>query len=576
MAMTIKKNTSHLNENILMQITNGGNYLRTLDFNRYNYLCFPTRHDIENGLSSITKRNISAEELFMAFKETGYSQASKFYLFEHLRQYVIFCDKYDYTIFTDESVQLYGSKLIEKNKSGLIKNTTYTTIISATKRVFILLNLPAKWFDKLPTLGKSQAEPFKAYSDHDLKKLLPLLRALFKQLSKQFLWDPESHLSLERNQTDMYFRWKGRVYPVYSGVSRLMASAAYLMSYYTWGNTTTLLSLQRPEKTTSNIKEDWYQMPAFKRRSFKIVTLQIGDHGKLNIPKYSLDLFNQLLRVSTSISESSNLLFQTASVNGITPLTTSHLANFNTFLSKHFRLTDDKSLPLSPTISRFRATGSQLMQLHYSHIQAASLLGNSPHTTRRHYSEGNEHDNHSMLQDSVSILADKAKYGESIEIAKNRIKDELKVEILTYENLLKMKSPPMRQAHGSYCNNPFGEQAERFLRRVQRHDLLTTEKFACSDLMMCFSCPHQVIVAEVTDIWSLLSFKECLEESIYKHVDHLHFHRNYDAILDAIELILKSIDKKVLAKATQKIRDKGVHPLWRDQSFLYPINKVVG
>ncbi|EKH5439332.1 hypothetical protein O8O10_002353, partial [Salmonella enterica] len=378
------------------------------------------------------------------------------------------------------------------------------------------------------------------------------------------------YLSQGKNETDMFFRWNGKIYAVYGSVGQLMASAVYLLSYYTWANTNTLLSLERPDICESNVNGEWYQMPAFKRRAFRVITIQIGAHDQINIPKYSMEFFNQLLKVSKAISVESNLLFQSGSCNRITPLSAVHLQNFNSFLKKNFRLTDDKGLSLSPVISRFRATGSQFTQLHYSHTHSASLLGNSPKTTRKHYSEGNEYQNQSMLQDSVSVFADKAVNGGNIETSKKRIKSELNVEILTYESMLKMKSPPMRQAHGSYCKDPFGEQAKKFLLRAQRHDLLSTEKFACSDLLMCFSCPHQVVIAEPTDIWCLLSFKECIEESIYKHVNHTHFHNNYDSVLSAIEKILMSIDKKILSSATQKFLDEGPHPLWRDQSFLYP------
>jgi len=128
----------------------------------------------------------------------------------------------------------------------------------------------------------------------------------------------------------------------------------------------------------------------------------------------------------------------------------------------------------------------------------------------------------------------------------------------------------MKQAHGSYCQSPFGEQAEKFLSRVRRHGLLSTEKFACSDLMKCFSCPHQIIVAEVCDIWCLMSFKKCLEESIYRHVDQRHFYQNYASVLSAIDSILNRIDKKILQEATFKLRDDGPHPLWQEPIAFLP------
>lgn len=559
-------------KNLSIQVIDGGHCLKNLFFNRYNYLYFPSTNTIKRGDCIVTPREISAESIYTAFKDSSYAPASKYTLFEYFRQYIYFCDKNNHPIFTKKSVLAYSNHLICKNKLGRLKNSTYTTAISTTKKLFTLLDLPERWFNELPTLGKSQSQPYKSYSDNDLKKLLPLLRSFFKQLSKQFLQKPNSYISQGKNNNPMYFRWEGKVYSIYGSISQLMSCGVYLMSYYTWANTTTLLSIERPKISEKNINEVWYQMPAFKRRAFRVITVQIGDHGQLSIPKYSMEFFNQLLKVSKAISVSSNLLFQTALLNRTTRLTAYHMQTFNNFLKATFNLTDDKGFNLTPIISRFRATGSQLIQFHYSHTQVASLLGNLPQTTRKHYSEGNEYQNQSMLQETVSILADKAKHGGNIQQSKLRIKNEFNIEILTYENMLKMKSRPMRQAHGSYCKNPFGEQAKKFIQRAQRRDLLPTEKFACSDLLICFSCPHQVIIAEPTDIWCLLSFKECIEESIYKHVNHFHFHQNYDSVLKSIENILLNIDKKILFKANQKLLDEGPHPLWQDQSFLYPHN----
>ncbi len=550
-----------------MMVRNGGHRVCSLDFDCYNFRGFPPK-----ALCSTSERilrPVSAETVYLSFRDADYAEATKFFLFTNLRKYVAFYDGASLSVFTLESALAFGDHLVQRNKAGQLRNTTCTHILSALKQSFILLGRPGYWFDSLPTLGKSQATPHTAYSDNDLKKLLPLLRALFKQLSAQFLIDPDFYLFARNNRPTMTFAWKGSTFTLYGSVSKMMAAATFLMSYYTWANTTSLLSIQRPQETTLSAKEKWYQMPVFKRRSFRIITFRFGDHGQLNVPKYSLEFFSQLLNVSGIIArywadEKAPGLLITMRDSCASPLRAEELSRFNIFLRETFNLKDDKGEQLRAVISRFRATGSQMMQLHRHPAISAELLGNTPRTVRRHYSEGNEFDNQSMIQDAVSVLADKAWYGENTEQAKLRRKDDLGVEILTYEHLLKMHAPPMKQAHGSYCQNPFGEQAERFLTRVRRHGLLSTEKFACSDLMKCFSCPHQVIVAEASDIWCLISFRECLEDSIYRHVDHRHFYQNYGDILASVDKILHRINRKVLQEATRKLQDDGLHPLWRE------------
>ncbi|EKM5743697.1 hypothetical protein PU345_002989 [Enterobacter kobei] len=561
---------------LTLQVITGGNERTVIDFNRYNYLHFPGTSAIKTGNVTPVSRSHSAKDIVLAFKNSQYSSVSKHTFFTYLRKYIIFCDKNSLHLFTEDSVHKYGGFQVQRTLKREIKNSTFTTLISETKSLFLLLGFPGRWFETLPTLGRNQTEPWKAYSDNDLRKLLPLLRSFFKQTAQWFLETPDALTLSLRHRAPATFRWKGTTYPVDSVICKLIACAVYLLSYYTWANNSVLLSLQRPQGAQANTDSNWYQMPAFKRRAFRVVTVEIGDHGQLNIPRYSMDFFNTLLKVSTKLSpEPGSLLFQVYNENGLSPVSASHLRAFNLYIDDFFHLVDDKNCRLHPIISRFRATGSQTAQIHHSHMYTARLLGNTPNTVRRHYSEGNEFENNAMMQDALLIFSDMAKKGISVDTAKERQKKKLNILVLTYEKMLKLHNRPMQQAHGSYCSNPYGPQAEKFLYRAERHNLLSSEKYACSDLLSCFSCPHQVIVAETADIWCLLSFKECIEESIYRHVDNTHFNKNYGGVLDKIDRILITIDQRVLKKAERKLADEGPHPLWQEYTQLFSSAKGI-
>ena len=82
--MTDKIPQSRLGHEILLEVTDGGNRSKTLDFNRYNYLYFPTRNKINRGHSTFQDRSVSAESLYVAFRDSDYSSATKYYLFEYL------------------------------------------------------------------------------------------------------------------------------------------------------------------------------------------------------------------------------------------------------------------------------------------------------------------------------------------------------------------------------------------------------------------------------------------------------------------------------------------------------------
>ncbi len=74
-----------------------------------------------------------------------------------------------------------------------------------------------------------------------------------------------------------------------------------------------------------------------------------------------------------------------------------------------------------------------------------------------------------------------------------------------------------------------------------------------------------VIVQSLSDIWCLLSFKACIEESLYLHLDANHYRQNFENIVTFIEeKILCRIDGKLLKQAETKLGDEGYHPNWDD------------
>ncbi|MFA0026307.1 hypothetical protein AB4369_25760, partial [Vibrio sp. 10N.261.49.A5] len=79
----------------------------------------------------------------------------------------------------------------------------------------------------------------------------------------------------------------------------------------------------------------------------------------------------------------------------------------------------------------------------------------------------------------------------------------------------------------------------------------------------------------VSDIWCLLSFRACIEESLFLHLDASHYKKNFENIIHFIEQkILPSINQQILRKAEAKLDDDGLHPAWSDnESVLSLISK---
>lgn len=546
-------------------VINGSNSNSLLDLNRLRYLGFPKTEIIKGNKAAFANRDSLVIKLFDSMNESDYSEASLHsYYSTTLKKYSEVCDATGVQLFSEGSIGVYEDFLFEQFNRGEIKNSTYTREITDLTRLFRFLDLPNSWFLDVRVLGANQRESFEAYSQADLKKMLPILRGIFKQLSMQFLKSPKKYLTTNTRITKFIFKWEGREFQVYGGITKMMGAATYLLSYYTWCNSTVIYNLPRPQMAAHTLGKSWHSMPAFKRRSFKTITVHIGEH-ELEIPKYSMQFFDKLLEVSKAIDPRNGALLISTYIDGfIKPMTSNRLANsVKEFLATHFRLSDDRGRPLHPVISRFRETGSKLTLAHEGDVEAAILLDNTPNTVKQNYSKGNEFENNKMISEAVSVFATKITDNSSIEEAKEKEKKKLGVEVLTYDEYVNQKIKPKRNANGSYCSGNCGTKADKFSRKIKKHNLSMGKKLVCADLLACFECDHQTIVESEIDIWCLLSFKECVEESKYNHIDVRHFEKNFRTVLDKIESILKSIKAKVLRAAKTRLNRDGRHPLWQ-------------
>ncbi|GAM63931.1 hypothetical protein JCM19232_2341 [Vibrio ishigakensis] len=145
------------------------------------------------------------------------------------------------------------------------------------------LDLPHHYFNKVVVMDNSDREPFEGYTRSDLNQLLPFLRRLFIQTYSQFIEDPDKHIHASKVTPTMTFEWLGEKYQLCGGISKMMCAATYLLAYYTYANTSSLLQLRQPSNASISTGEIWYTMPAFKRRAFKTIQIEIGEH-ELEIP----------------------------------------------------------------------------------------------------------------------------------------------------------------------------------------------------------------------------------------------------------------------------------------------------
>ncbi|MGR5549608.1 hypothetical protein [Vibrio sp. DNB22_12_1] len=555
-------------KNLILKITPANSIEISLDFNRLRYSNIPqTKRILSKIICNFIERDHLIQEIFNAFKLSDKSHSTLLSLYNALVKHFRFSDKNKIPPLIESSMLNQVHSELRRFQKGEIKSSLYTKLVSEFSSILSLMDIQSDWINELPRLYKSDTESFESYSQEELKIILPPLRKLFSQLSKQFLQDPEEHMSAYKNLSTMSFEWKGETYKICGGISKIMASATFLLSYYTWSNTSVLFNLKRPKVVSYDMSKSWYVMPAFKRRAFKTISVEIANNQTLEVPKFSLSFFDTLLNISKIIDDSDDApLFQRVIANERSRITSPMLSSFNQFMEKTLKLRGKYGQKIPYQISRFRETGAQTFMVKGDTFETALLLDNQPNTVKKHYSKGNKIENRAMMQDSTSVLEIQSRNQQSVVQAINQRKSELNVKVLTLEEKV---STITRNVNGTYCSNPFGREATSFSKSAESHKLIKTgEKLACADILKCFSCQHQVVVQSAHDIWCLLSFKECIEESISFHINAQHFMKNFQDILDKIENIIKKINSKTLRQAEKSLNTDGRHPLWQDSSSL--------
>ncbi|MEZ9257687.1 hypothetical protein [Vibrio splendidus] len=551
------------------------------DCNRFLLKGIPSTQQLQQG-SQFEDANregfiLQLKEQFNETIKEGGSHESLYTLFNETSQYLQWCDKQSAPAFTQSSLEGYMAHQQTRVMLKELKNSTYRAKRAQMITLFVqYLELPHSYFDNVVIMDNSDKEPYEAYTRSDLNQLLPFLRQLFKQIYKQFIEDPDKHINAHKNVPTMTFQWKGKEYKLCGAISKMMCAATFLLAYYTYANTGDLFKLKQPNNASMTMGEVWYSMPAFKRRAFKTIQVEIGGH-ELEIPKYALDFFDKLLNASKVIStDAETTLLQTIASTRVQPIKKRTLQDFlRRWVEKHFSFTDQQGRRLRPVISRFRETGCQLTAYHQGEMVNDIMLNNRPNTRKQHYSEGNKLANKGMMQDAMSIREEQVKSG----VSTKQALANLDINVLVIEEENKINLPELsRTSNGGSCASPFGGKSKKYTKKAQKQGLAKDgERLACADLLGCFGCPSQVVVQSVSDIWCLLSFKAGIEESLYLHLDASHYRKNFEDIVKFIEQkILPNISKKILKLAEKKLDDDGYHPLWDDsESILELIPKTV-
>nr|MBF4333261.1 site-specific integrase [Vibrio anguillarum] len=97
-----------------------------------------------------------------------------------------------------------------------------------------------------------------------------------------------------------------------------------------------------------------------------------------------------------------------------------------------------------------------------------------------------------------------------------------------------------------------------------------TDKIACFKFLDCFDCPYHAVIAEVQDVWSLLSFRDAISEALSRPSVNSIPSQHLKKVTNSVEHILLVIQERfpmVYKKAYEQYLESP-HPLWSDDDDL--------
>ncbi len=487
---------------------------------------------------------------------------TKINTFSVLLELFRFCDSLNIPdVMSVSTLAKYIESFVEKYHTGV--KGKHLLQKQATLRSFIkefdplLLSELRPHFFEFP----QDSQSIVSYTDTELKQLVSSLEKIFHYytdcLENNIL---PNKFPLEETNTN-----KVRAVKANTNVDQwkcdLSRTAYFLTCFYTGINASPLLALRYSDINIASFKE-------VSRGVYKLATVKGRQGGRVNyldvgFSRRAKEFIKYWLTLSKTYFSNENSFVFPLIVNGKTSqMTVSQAAELNTAFLK-------LGLPALQS-QRFRKTKATIiMRSTESIFSVAEGLNNSTATVSKYYSDGEPTKAEFSLAAALDIRQRTAK-GQSLKHAQTDteflFKDPLRVRQLA-EHQAQLTSV----ANGLRCSAPFGEKAKQLKQMLQQNGITTPqEKVACFKFLDCFACPFHAIIAEVQDVWLLMSFNDVLLESLIRPSVNSVPSSKLLNVSEAVQSILNQILKKY-PDVYQAAKDKHLnspHPLWADQHDL--------
>ncbi|WHT04834.1 hypothetical protein [Vibrio parahaemolyticus] len=349
--------------------------------------------------------------------------------------------------------------------------------------------------------------------------------------------------------------------PLYNHFSRL---AAMLTFCFTGQNTTSILNL-RFEDLRFEAKYNgkvYFDLEKARADYLKLDT-SIGFHKKAQ------EFFHQWLEISIKLQKDkgTDWLFPYFTESG----------EVKGFVESGQRAPQTRINNLTSSLGLVHITPSTLRQTKIDALmkvtqdiwKVAMSANNSVKTICVSYSDGNENDHKNGLAASNEAMYDFVKNGTDIHESANQAKFN-HADVLSdydYKRLRKQERENDKQTPvGTRCKDSTQGVANTIKKNLEKMGIEQSEEVVCTDFLGCFECEHHRLVAEVEDIWLMMSFSDTLKEmKDYPAINSMPTEK-FHKLCSTIESILKrfsEVSPENYAEASEKQKETP-HPLYCD------------
>ena len=477
------------------------------------------------------------KELYFIIVKLDKSPRSKINIFNAMVSLIRHCDKKNLkNFYSEHAIKSFVSHLKNRYHDG-IKGQTLMGIQTSIKIVLLevepslLLNLRSDFLyiprDTTPTLP---------YTDQEIKQIVQALYKIFNTYRKCITSDEIP-----------------KIHPLYNK---------------------DILSMNKINLRISDISKDEFSQ--ISSRAYILKTVKNRQGGRKNFieigfSKKAKDFFETWLLLLKIITKKECDYVFPQLVKGLVRKPTS--LTISASINNTFRLLGLPSL----STQRFRKTKATLiMRATESIFAVAEGLNNNPETVSKHYSDGVPETMEFSLAGALDIRQ-RTVQGESLNIAIIKSSYDFTDPVREKFYLKNKIKIPDTLSNGLRCKDTFGEKAQQLKNSLVKAGLAKEEdKVACHKFLECFGCPHHAVIAEVNDIWLMLSFRDVILEASCQPSINTIPASALTKVVHTVESILERLKAEFITeyKSAEVRYSIAPHPLWSNDSDLNLLSEM--